>query len=366
MLARDRRLVVMLPSTDITITSVELPAQLQTAPQARLLQAIPYLLEERLAEDVETLHIAIGKRRPASPLPVVIASRERVDAWLKPFSDRQITPTALVPDILCLPHANDPLHPAWSVMLEGSQANVRIGPCAGFNCETEMLADYLALAEPPEGLRLQIYPVEHAELPSLSLPAQTSSSVANGLEYLLRGYNENDSINLLQGPYATTPDYLYWFQPWRMTAMLLAAWLVLGTLTLVVEHLRLKHELRGLENTAETAFRAAFPQVTRIVDLRTQAQQQLTALKRAGGGGGGFLPLLHGSSQVLSRFQTVKVQEIQFRSGVLQLALLADNTEALDGLQQSFAQQPGLQLQVESANATGEGVQIRAAIKGRP
>lgn len=366
LLSRDRRLVVMLPSTDITLTSIELPAHLQTAPQARLQQAIPYLLEERLAEDVETLHIAVSKKRMGAQLPVVIASRARIDAWMKPFNDRQITPAVLVPDILCLPLVEDAPQPVWSVMLEGSHASVRTGPSAGFSCETEMLADYLALAEPPQDFRLQVYPVEHAELPEFKHAVQTSASVANGLEYLVRGYDDNRSTNLLQGDYASTPDYLNWFQPWRFTAALLAAWLVLGTLTLVVEHLRLKHELRGLEATAETAFRAAFPQVTRIVDLRTQAQQQLAVLKRAGGGGGGFLVLLQGSSQVLSRSSNVQVQEIQFREGALQLALLADDTQALDSLQQGFGQQPGLQFQVESANATSDGVQIRAAIKARP
>jgi general secretion pathway protein L len=134
---------------------------------------------------------------------------------------------------------------------------------------------------------------------------------------------------------------------------------------MTVEYFRLKHELRGLETTAEAAFRAAFPQVTRIVDLRTQAQQQLAALKRAGGAAG-FLPLLQGSSQVLSRFSNVQVQEIQFREGGLHLALLASDTQALDSLQQGFAQQPGLRLEVESANATGQGVQIRAAVKAKP
>ncbi|HXG28660.1 MAG TPA: type II secretion system protein GspL [Nevskiales bacterium] len=362
LLARERRLVVLLPSADITLTTVELPAQLQNAPTPRLLQAVPYLLEDRLAEDVETLHFAIG-RRSGNRLPVVIAAQARMEGWLKPFRDRGITPAVLVPDLLCVPRVQGP-QPVWSVLLEGGQALVRTDTCAGFCCETEMLADFLALAQPPEGLHLQIYPVEHAELPTLVQPVRTAASVTHGLEYLVRGYDETVSVNLLQGEHAATPDYLNWFQPWRLTAALLAAWVVLGTLTLAVEYLRLRHELRGLEQTAETAFRSAFPQVTRIVDLRAQAQQQLAVLKRAGGGAG-FLPLLQASSQVLARVSGVQLQEIQYRDGALQLALLAGDTQTLDSLQQGFAQQPGLRLEVESANATGQGVQIRAVVKAR-
>ncbi len=360
LLARERRLVVLLPSADITLTSVELPAQLQNAPTSRLLQAVPYLLEDRLAEDVETLHFAIG-RRTGNQLTVVIAARERMESWLKRFRDHGVTPAVLVPDLLCLPRVHDTA-PVWSVLLEGGQALVRSDACAGFCCETDMLADFLLLAQPPAGLRLQIYPVEHAELPTLVQPVQTAASVSHGLEYLVRGHDDAQSVNLLQGAHAATPDYLHWFQPWRMTAALLAAWLVLGTLLMGVEYLRLRHELRGLEQTAETAFRGAFPQVTRIVDLRAQAQQQLAVLKRAGGSAG-FLPLLQASSQVLARISGIQLQEIQYRDGMLHLALLAGDTQALDSLQQGFAQQPALRLDVESANATGQGVQIRAVVK---
>jgi general secretion pathway protein L len=362
LLARERKVVVLLPSTAMSLTTLELPAQLQAAPHAKLLQAIPYLLEDRLAEDVETLHFAVGRRQTDGRLPVVITSRERLEAWLKLFRDRQVTPAAMVPDLLCLPLVRDS-QPVWSVLLEGVHASVRSNPHTGFCCETEMLADFLTLSEAPDNLRLQIYPVEHSELPSLEQPTQTAASVANGLEYLLRGYDEGQSINLLQGEYASAPDYLNWFQPWRATAALLAAWLVLGTLTMAVEYFRLRHEIKSLESTAEAAFRAAFPQTTRIVDLRAQAQQQLTVLKR--GGAGGFLPLLQASSQVLARLNGVQLQEVQFRDGALHLALLAGDTQALDSLQQGFAQQAGLRLEVESANATGQGVQIRAVVKAK-
>lgn len=365
LLSRDRKVVVLVPSSDITLTTVDLPAHLHTAPQAKLLQALPYLLEDRLAEDVETLHFAMGRRQAGLPLPVAITATERLQEWLKPFHDSQVTPTAIVPDVLCLPLVQAEGQASWSVLLEGDQASVRCGSCAGFSCETEMLADFLTMTATPEQLRLQIYPVEHAESPELAYPMQTAASVRHGLEYMVRGFDEAHSINLMQGEYAAASGYMNWFQPWRMTAALLAGWLVLATATQAIEYLRLRHELKGLEQTAETALRAAFPQITQIVDLRGQAQQQLAALKRAGGSGG-FMPLLQASSQALAPLNGVELQEVQFREGALHLALVAGDTQALDSIQQSFSQQTGVLLEVESANATGQAVQIRAAVKARP
>lgn len=365
LLSRDRRVVVIVPSSEVTLTTVELPAHLHTAPQAKLQQALPYLLEDRLAEDVETLHVASGRRVAGAPLPVAITTAERLQGWLKPFQENNVTPAAIVPDVLCLPLVASEDHACWSILLEASQASVRCGNCAGFSCETEMLADFLGMTTTPDNLRLQIYPVEQAESPELSYPTQTAASVRHGLEYLVRGYDESRSINLMQGEFAAASDYMSWFQPWRMTAALLAGWLILATVTQAVEYLRLRHELKGLEQTAETALRAAFPQITQIIDLRGQAQQQLAALNRAGGSGG-FMPLLQASSLALASVNGVELQEVQFREGALHLALVAGDTQALDSIQQSFRQQSGVQLEVESANATGQGVQIRAAVKARP
>lgn len=363
LLARGRRVVVLLPSTDINLTSVELPPQLHSMPQTKLLQAIPYQLEDKLAEDVESLHFALGRRGAGTKLPVAIIAREKLESWLAPFRERGVVPDAMAPDVLCLPLIRDAV-PVWSVLLEDGHATVRSELHSGFSSETEMLADFLTLTEAPDNLRLQIYPVEHSELPVLDRPVQTAASVANGLEYLMRGFDENQAINLLQGEYASTPDYLTWFKPWRLTAALLATWLVLVTATLAIENLRQRHELRKLEATAEQAFRSTFPQITTVVDLRGQAQQQLASLKRSGGVGG-FLPLLEGSSAVLARVNGLQLQELQFREGSLRLAMVASDTQALDNLQQGFAQQPGLRLEVESANATGQGVQIRAVVKGK-
>lgn len=365
LLARNRQVAVLVPSADIVLTTVELPAQLQSAPPARLLQAIPYLLEDRLAEDVETLHFATGRKSSAAVLPVAITARARIEGWLKPFKDRGITPSLLVPDVLCVPLAPAAGNGQWSVLIEGGQASVRSAAQAGFSCETEMLGDFLTLGGAPDDLKLQVYPVERSELPTLKQVSQTTAaSVTHGLEYLLRGYDPGHCINLLQGEHAAATDYSSRLRPWRVTAALLLAWLLLGVLGMGVEYLRLRHELNGFEKTAENAFRAAFPQITRIVDLPAQARQQLLILNRAGGQGG-FLPLMQASSQTLARINGIQVQEIQFREGVLHLALQASDTQALDRLQQGFAQQPGLRLEVESANASGQGVQIRAAVKTR-
>jgi general secretion pathway protein L len=363
-----RRVILVVPAADVSFTVAEVPARLASGAAAKIQRAIPYVLEERLADDVETLHFAIGRRFSGNHIPVAIVSRSRMEGWLEPFRARGMTPALVVADLQCLPLLQDG-GPAWPVLVEQDRVTVRSGEHSGFACDVGMLRDFIAMSQPPDGLQLQAFPAGLAEgttpsLGDLGVTVQAMRPVRDGLECLLRGFNEASAINLMQGDYAAQSDYAKWLQPWRATAAMLVLWLVLGVIALGLEYARLNHERAVLDRAAEASLRAAFPQVTRVVDVRAQAQQQLAILHRSGGNLG-FLGLLQGVSAILARNPTLKLQEIQFREGTMVLALEAADIAALDGFQQSFSTQPGLAFEVQSANAGSQGVQIRVKVKAR-
>jgi len=53
--ARGRRVLLIIPNEDVVLTSVKIPSK----NKKQLLQAIPFALEENLAEDIEDLHFSI-------------------------------------------------------------------------------------------------------------------------------------------------------------------------------------------------------------------------------------------------------------------------------------------------------------------
>src|SRR4051812_18722840 len=57
-LATGRRVAVIVPGTEVLTTEVEAPAK----NAAKLAQVIPFALEERVADEIEDLHFAIGER----------------------------------------------------------------------------------------------------------------------------------------------------------------------------------------------------------------------------------------------------------------------------------------------------------------
>src|SRR3974390_3831132 len=58
-----RRVCVLVGGADVLLAEPEVPVKAG----AKLQQLVPYALEEHLAEDIEALHFALGKRSPESP-----------------------------------------------------------------------------------------------------------------------------------------------------------------------------------------------------------------------------------------------------------------------------------------------------------
>ena len=59
--AAGRHVCVLVPGTDVLMTEPELPVKAGT----KLAQMVPYALEEQLADDIDDLHFAIGRRGSA-------------------------------------------------------------------------------------------------------------------------------------------------------------------------------------------------------------------------------------------------------------------------------------------------------------
>jgi general secretion pathway protein L len=74
----DRPVIVLVPGTEVLTTFTSIPAK-----GARLQAVLPYALEDQLADDVDNLHFAPGKRDAGGRLPVAVVARPQMQAWLE-------------------------------------------------------------------------------------------------------------------------------------------------------------------------------------------------------------------------------------------------------------------------------------------
>src|SRR3981081_4010980 len=93
--AAGRRVCVLVPGTDVLLAEPDVPVRAG----AKLQQLVPYALEEHLADDIDDLHFAIGRRTgDSSRVPVAVVARALLDEWLAMLRASGIEPEAIYPD----------------------------------------------------------------------------------------------------------------------------------------------------------------------------------------------------------------------------------------------------------------------------
>ena len=76
--AEGLRVLVLMPGTDCLLTSVRIPGR----NRKKILQAVPYALEEQLSDDVEKLHFAVGAELGDGSRQVAVTDKQRMQTLM--------------------------------------------------------------------------------------------------------------------------------------------------------------------------------------------------------------------------------------------------------------------------------------------
>jgi general secretion pathway protein L len=350
--ARGHRVVGLVPGEEVLLTEAQVPAR----SRQRLLRALPYALEEQLAEDVESLHLAVPAGRSGGSVPVAVVARARVDAWLEALQSAGVAPERLVPETLALPIAPG----EWHVLVEGERALVRTGPQGGFAIERAALAPLLRNALEEEGRPPPARVVVTAEADAVDEVRAGVADLAEvvaapgpgpALPILARGLADRDGIDLLQGPYDRRASVTGWLRPWRAAALVALAWVALEAGVRIVDYQRLEAERVALAGRVEAVAREALPGTQRLVNPRVQLERALAAIQPGSASGAGFLAILAGTGEVLQALPGTRLLGLGYRAGRLDLDLEVPDLQALDRLKQQLAERAALEAEVQSVTA---------------
>jgi general secretion pathway protein L len=353
-LAPGRKLVVFVPGAEVRLTQVQVPAR----QPAKVLQAAPFVLEDQLAEDVETLHFALGPRQADGVFPVAVVSHAHMEEWLAPFRDRDTMPDQLVPETLALPWDGDG---PWSVLPEARQLTARTGAFAGFSCVPEDFELFLQLAEAgtPHPLRVLVPLGSQEDYTRLQRPLELLPGFNHPLEALVRHLRPALSINLLQAQYSQRESLERFWKPWRFAAGLLAAAFLLGIVTNTAEAVRYRHAARAQDAANEERFNQFFPgKRIASLDLATQAEQQARILQ-GGNGQGGLMKLMQAAADSLTAVPGLTLNVAELRDNALYLDLSGPDLQALEQLRGWFGSHHGVAMEVVTADSGEGGAKIR-------
>lgn len=357
--ARSRDITVLVPGHDVLMTEVALPAGSQ-----RLLPAlVPNSLEDELASDIDDLHFAWpAGAKPAGmeqPFAVAVVAHKAMQQWQQWLDAAGIEADIWCRDTYALPVPAQ----GWNVLQLGEEVIVRSGAHAGFTVDATLFAE-LALGAIGEAAAITLhcygsvpaaealaaldprFTVEHAdvELP-LSVVGEALSTRSGPLA----------PINLRQNAYKAKKKRTQGGSlNWRPAALAASVLLVMTYVSEVIEYVKLGQQQSAMQQAIEDTYRAAFPDETRIVNVRSQLQQRLDSV--GGAVGADALAMLSALEPGFRAASDIKMELLRFDNGVLRLTARANSFNSLEQFRAAASAAGVVAVEQGPVNNQSEGV----------
>jgi len=358
-----KRSVLVLPGNDVVISEAKVPGGSVRAAA----QAIPYELEDQLADDVDTLHFALGPKGKDDVFPVAVVGCDTMDDLQAMCADVGLRPTQIVSETLAIPQPNnnDAGGVGWSALVNGPQTVVRTNGHSGFAVDTDLLGMALNdvkgnLPEDAEASMI-VYktdtPIEPISMPKdIDVETRPCSDV---LGLYASGLANSPTINLLQGDYSPKSKMDKAWKPWRWTAALAAILLAIIFAGKWFDYNALKKQEDALDAQIAEAFEKALPG-KRMVRPVSQVKAALNGLGSTNTSG--FTTSLHAISDSFATKPDTVIRSIAVRDGRFDLDVTTDALPTLDALKDEL-QKRDLTMTVQSANRDQEGLRSRLRIE---
>ena len=358
-LQQDREVIVVVPPEDILLTSVTLPKM----NRSRLLQAIPFALEEQIIPDVETLHFAAGQYFPDTALPVAIVAHEKMQAWMALLHAWHVRPDIMLPVTLTLPYEEK----SWQVLLD-NLAVVRTGKATGFACDRENIATLLNAAitgeqeHVPHVIQIRNY-TNHAFANILRVTAKVEEAFFPQEQMVMdiaNGTNTEMPLNLLQGNYAVKKNRLPQMGKMLKACTYLAiAWVCLLFISPIISYAILKTRVNNINNQISAIYQRNFPQSSSIVEPKVRMQEKLQKL--TGQVGESHLLMMLGYiGKGMLETPSIKLKRLEFQNNQTSLELTASTSEDFSAFT-DYLTRNGFNVKQQTANLAG--ARINATIQ---
>jgi len=377
-ISASHRCIVLLDSSCIHLNHVRLPI----SNRQKMLRAVPFALEEQIADEVEDFHFVIGKSETAAGTPVAGIRRDQLEQILAVFEAAGLFPDAIIPDVLCLPGSAG----QWCVLQHQDRMLVEYDLSNGANIDAENLSLLLQtslgsdeLSTPEKILLFRLdgeSPVVSAQELHDSLRDVIAAETAvpeiievsyntHPLVVFCGHYLDAMPLNLLQGSYKPKSRNAGKWQRWHLAASLALVWLGLYFGASVFDLNRLQQKNDRLHVQIEQLYKKTFPDSKRIVNARVQMEQKLDELKHTGDAKDeGLLTLLDESIAAISKVSDVTVQSLSFRNNRMDIELTGKGLQSIENLNRFLNQNPKLKAEIVSSTSEKTGVTGNIRIQG--
>jgi general secretion pathway protein L len=332
-------------------------------------RALPYVVEEFVAGDIDMMHLAAGPVRRDSPVDVLLIDRSVLATWLDELKVRGFAPSYATPDAALLPVE---LNEA-ALLFDNDRVLVRSDDqTAAIESDAlKLVLESLAAGAPESGIRFiavngrvpELLRAEVAQSSEHPIEWVETESDVTALAHLAAAFpGKPPAINLLQGTLAPPKQASGEWMRWRTAAALIGVWVLVLVLSETVRGAWATHRATTLNAEAQTLYRSYFPKDQRLQpDLYKQMSDHL--------GGHGtqsmFLSLLGHLASGLAASPGAQLRSVTFNDGRAELGaeVAVRGFDALEALKTAWAQQ-GVSVDISSAEQQDQQVHARIRLRG--
>lgn len=338
---------------------------LSVAPEEKkhISKSLPFMLEERVAADVDNLHFAYCPLENDN-FAIAITAQAKMEAWhllLTGFPGIQ----QWLPEPLLLPWQVD----EWCLVLEGDSAIIRVGLCDGFTVERDLVDALLQGVQREVGSpgAVVVYGSDQAAdlaLLPVDLRERAQWRRGNLCAALLLSETGEVNLNLLQGSFAPLLPLGLWWRQWRAVAAVFAAAFILQLAAAYAEYRSLAAQNVALRGAVQESYRRAFPEGA-VVDAEKQLRRQLDVLGGTGQSSG-FVGLMDRVGGAIAGMPGTSIASINYndKGNEMRLNIVAADFEGVEQLR-SRINEAGLEAIMESSSTQGDRVSARLRVTER-
>lgn len=358
-IAENKEVIAIVPAADVLLTTITLPKM----NRSRLLQALPFALEDQLVANIESLHFAMGDYQADQPLPVAVVSHAKMQEWLVLLQSWNIKADVVTPAVFAVPFSQNTWHIAVSDM-----ALIRTALYQGVACEASQLSHFLQIALstniPPTFIQVRNYSQKNIEkINKFSIEIQ--EEMVSPDQFIIDLANDvvrAPSLNLLQGQYAVKKSRMPQVNKVIRGLMYLGvAWVALLLLYPIISYFILSSRLHSIDSQIQTIYYRYFPQAVSMIAPKIRMEEKLQKTTAAIGENR-LLTLLGMIGKALKQSSGIKLMQLDFQNNQLTLQLTASNSENFSTFTDSLTQQ-GLNVKQQNANLSGSQVNATLLIE---
>ncbi|HMN43293.1 MAG TPA: type II secretion system protein GspL [Povalibacter sp.] len=365
--AGGRKVIVIVPGTDVYLAEPVLPVK----SGAKLLQVVPFALEEQMATDIDDLHFAVGRRDDRPGTPVAAVAREQMQSWVEALRSASLHVDAIYPETAALPVTPNGV----TLLVDDARVFVQREATPGAVLDVQPLIEavQLGLASGDDSrehvtiyLTESVY--EHERdlfegLREFTASLQLKLLPDGPLPLLAANVMTKPSINLLQGAFAPKTRLRMSFAPWRYAAALLVAFLALHVGLNAWQFFDLQRKEQRLDAEIAQVFQQAMPgaPVPDAIGARKQVEMRLNAL-RGSGPTSGVLTTLGMLVDAMAQAPGASLEALSYRDRATDLRILAPSVDQLDKIQH-VAVERGFSAEIQSASPRDSKIEGRLKLK---